>query len=352
MHLPISHQSPPKRRSFCCRCLSFVVASALATLTSGQSTPAPSRSDAATPLSPSVALNDTTRLVFASADRGAELLRNEDSFLRNLSPIDRQLRLQAAEPVTDEQFRDFIGAQTVAWSEEEVERLTRVTQQLKADLSRVKDVWPATVTLIKTNGKEEGGAAYCRADAIVFPQRMLSRSDEAMQHLLLHELFHILSRQSQSRRTKLYNILGFESCSPIDLSPDLSARKLTNPDAPSFNSVLRIQHEGESLTISPVLLTKRSDYDSVEHTSLFRELEFKLLVVEPKRDGWQEKQPTTLLDPQQVPAFLEKIGRNTHYIIHPEEVLADNFVFLVQGATDKPDGWIIEQLGELLLVNE
>jgi len=37
----------------------------------------------------------------------------------------------------------------------------------------------------------------------------------------------------------------------------------------------------------------------------------------------------TLIAYANVEGFYEKIGRNTQYIIHPEEILADNFVFLV-----------------------
>ena len=33
--------------------------------------------------------------------------------------------------------------------------------------------------------------------------------------------------------------------------------------------------------------------------------------------------------PEKEPAFLDKIGKNTNYIIHPDEILADNFVRLV-----------------------
>ena len=43
-----------------------------------------------------------------------------------------------------------------------------------------------------------------------------------------------------------------------------------------------------------------------------------------------------LLKPDDVPDYFAKIGRNTGYIIHPEEVLAENFVLLVRGKSDVP----------------
>ena len=46
--------------------------------------------------------------------------------------------------------------------------------------------------------------------------------------------------------------------------------------------------------------------------------------------------------------FYDKIGLNTKYIIHPEEILADNFVILVQGKTDIPSPEIIESMRNIL----
>ena len=35
----------------------------------------------------------------------------------------------------------------------------------------------------------------------------------------------------------------------------------------------------------------------------------------------------------QVPAFLERLGGNTPYVIHPEETMADNVALLLTGGT-------------------
>ena len=42
----------------------------------------------------------------------------------------------------------------------------------------------------------------------------------------------------------------------------------------------------------------------------------------------------TRLKPDEAEGFFEQIGRNTSYILHPEETLANNFVFLI---TEKKD---------------
>ena len=41
-----------------------------------------------------------------------------------------------------------------------------------------------------------------------------------------------------------------------------------------------------------------------------------------------EEDGSPALNMEEVENFFEQIGKNTNYIIHPDEVLADNFIFL------------------------
>jgi hypothetical protein len=49
-----------------------------------------------------------------------------------------------------------------------------------------------------------------------------------------------------------------------------------------------------------------------------------------------------------VPGFAEQVGRNTTYIIHPEEILADNFVLLIDGRINLPTQRVVEEMGKVL----
>jgi hypothetical protein len=55
-----------------------------------------------------------------------------------------------------------------------------------------------------------------------------------------------------------------------------------------------------------------------------------------------------VIDPKKVPAFYEKIGKNTQYIIHPDEILADNFVHLMMGNQNLATPRIVERMGRML----
>jgi hypothetical protein len=55
-----------------------------------------------------------------------------------------------------------------------------------------------------------------------------------------------------------------------------------------------------------------------------------------------------LVDIQQVSGFFEQVGKNTEYIIHPEEILADNFASLVLGQRNLPSPEVMEMIQAIL----
>jgi hypothetical protein len=297
-------------------------------------------------------LHGATKIHLANIDEASEVLARHDTFVAQLGPLERQLRLQADVPVTMEDYLAFVRQQAVAWSPEEINWLNQVVDQLRPRLQRLKQVWPPTITLVKTTGREEGNAPHCRGNAIILPASSLRQDASAFEHVLVHELFHILSRQSPQRRAELYNIVGYQLVTPIALPEELQNRRLTNPDAPLIDCVISVQHQQITLHLAPVLVTKQSSYGSTSGTSLFGELMFRLMAVQPDRSGWV---PTvaagkvTLWTADELPGYAARIGRNTGYIIHPEEILADNFVFLMLGREGLPDPWVVQRMADQLL---
>jgi hypothetical protein len=56
-----------------------------------------------------------------------------------------------------------------------------------------------------------------------------------------------------------------------------------------------------------------------------------------------------LLDPQAAPSYHEQIGRNTGYIIHPDEILAENLVQVVLDAKEPATPRVHEAVRKALL---
>jgi hypothetical protein len=101
----------------------------------------------------------------------------------------------------------------------------------------------------------------------------------------------------------------------------------------------------------PILYADQERYDPKRGGEFFAYLVFKLMVITNANGNWQpllaQGQPQ-LLEPQKVEGFFDQIGRNTGYIIHPDEILAENFVLMLNGETNVPSPKIIEGMRSVL----
>jgi hypothetical protein len=146
-------------------------------------------------------------------------------------------------------------------------------------------------------------------------------------------------------------LIGFQECPPIELPEDLQRRKITNPDAPTVNCVTQLTRDDRTLYLAPLLLSRHDIGELPRDTTIFRELDFRLMVVEPAPAGWRvavDEDRPLLYEPRNFPEWWSKIGRNTRYIIHPEEILADNFVHVILAGKRLPDPWLVERMAALL----
>lgn len=292
-----------------------------------------------------------TVVKFASRDEGIAILTARDAFTEQLSKFDLQSRLRTNADVTLADWQKSVAREVLPWEAAEIERLTAALGRLRERLAKFRLPLPEVVLLIRTTGKEEADAAYTRANAIVLPGKMVQKQADDLDSLLLHELFHVLSRHDKTLRRELYAVIGFHLCDPIALPPSLADRKLTNPDAPAIDCYIEMTIDGKPITAAPFLYASAKEYDPQQGGSLFRYLTFRLLVIE-RRDGkWQAvfhgEQPT-VIDPRKLPAYFDQIGKNTGYIIHPDEILADNFVHLVLGHEHLPTPRVIDAMSRLL----
>lgn len=296
-------------------------------------------------------LTDAAAVHFASADEAQALLAAKDEFALALSPFDRQVRVQTDQEVTLDQWLEFNASHARAWSEAEVQRVTAALNDLKPRLTPYRLEFPKTIVLVHTTGKEEADAAYTRQAAIILPEKVLAYPKEPLERLLIHELFHILSRHDPALRQKLYAVIGFRPCDPIKLPPDWLARRITNPDAPQVDCYIELKLEGKSIAAAPFLYATPARFDPQAGGSLFKYLTFRLLVL--RRDGDHlvaaiEDHRPVVIEPRSVEDFTRQIGKNTNYIVHPDEILADNFVLLLRGQKEVPTPRILEEMAKLL----
>lgn len=323
-------------------------------------------------------VDGTTPVVFLDQASAAAFLGTEDAYLRRLNPYNRQLRMGTAKPVQSRDYAKFAAAQALEWTPQEKQRLRRLLARYAQTLAAYGLDWPEEVRLIKTTGKEDFEAAYTRGNAIILPQKIVALPDTPLESLLLHELFHILSRAADDAwRDRLYAVVGFQPTSralplpypflalakpeelsilfkrhDIRLPHPLSNNALVNPDAFHYRYVIPVTLGLRNLYGLPVIFSREEDPVAAAEMGFHNILGFRLLLVAPDSAGrWRldpRQRGQNFVHPRDVDGFWQQVGRNTEYIIHPEEILADNFSLLIQGKRDVPSPEILDRLDAAL----
>ncbi|MDE2756461.1 MAG: hypothetical protein OXU26_04530 [Acidobacteriota bacterium] len=291
-------------------------------------------------------------LLFASLEEGREILRTRDGFIRRLSPFDRSARLKTDREVSETEFLNFVAGKVIEWDSADRKRVEQAFDRIRPALGEFRLNWPENVHFVHTTGEEEGGAAYTRGKAVILPRTRLDQSPEKLAQLVAHELFHILSRHDRNIRDRLYRVIGFERCPEVELPKPLGRRRITNPDAPVNAHRIRVQQEGRQYWAIPVLYSRSDRYDPLQGGSFFKYLQFRLLLEavedETAAASTSAVSPTRLVEVKEVSGFFEQIGRNSSYIIHPEEILAVNFALIVTGETEFPSPEVAERIRSAL----
>jgi len=296
----------------------------------------------------------TTTAHFATQSEGRQILTAKDEFIQRLGPFDRSARMKTDKAVSEEEFLQFVGRNVIDWTQAEMQKVQAAIEAIQPLLRELPLSLPRSVQFVRTTGAEEGTAAYTQGTAIVLPKEDLAKSPRELQKLICHELFHVLSRHNPELRERLYRTIGFTKCNEVELPPELQRRKITNPDAPRNDYYIRLQVDGRQCCVVPLLLSPVEKYDVERGGEFFAYIKLQFLVMEKEIgsnklkivfDGPSPK----VVGMERVAGFFEQVGRNTNYIIHPEEILADNFAILVLGGDKVPSPEIPRMMKEILM---
>jgi hypothetical protein len=298
-------------------------------------------------------LTPETEVAFPTADVAKQILGARDEFVQCMSPFDRAARMKTDREVSEKDYLAFAQSAVLPWEEAEQKEVESVLRSLAPALTRLSVPMPKTIYLIKTTGTEEGNSPYTRSNALVLPRANLNVPGYEPRQLVCHELFHIISRANPRLREALYGAIGFTKCEEVELPPPLRSRKITNPDAPRNDHAIRVQYRGAAFWAVPILFSRSDKYDVKRGGEFFDYIQFQLMLVQ-KATTSSPTSPTRvgphaqLVAVDEVTGFFEQVGRNTRYIIHPEEILAENFVFLVLGPADVPSPQIPQTIKDVL----
>ena len=303
-------------------------------------------------ISDQIKFGPDSAVVFASRKQGSAIMTSRDDYVSRMSRFDRMLRLKSTRPVSEREYLDFVAANVLEWTDADKARLKPLLQKLRAATQQYRLPLPSTVLLIKMTGKEDFGQAYTRANAIILPERSLAENNETMLFLLGHELFHIMSRHDTDFRRRAYDLIGFRIGNEVSLPALIAPLQITNPDASRHDSYIDLTSGGRNVTVVPVLLSRSAVFDPQIGTQLDDYWTLRLLIVtqvspDERLRVVEHNGAPALLKLDQVEGFLDQVGKNTRYVIHAEEILAENFALLVTG-TEVAEPRRLDELRQLL----
>jgi hypothetical protein len=285
-------------------------------------------------------------LLDSSAASNAIVYDKRDGFFEKVTSS--EMSIQMKKPLEAGQSRSsllteyiqFLKGDVISFDEADVKFLTTVIEKMFKTVNEVSPaIFPDTLKLIKTKGRHYGdGVWYTRENCIIIPENELkSRKNTPFLSTMYHELFHIYSRLNPNKSGALYQLIGFEALGYENLSvpPGLAERIFFNPDGVDFAQKIALVQEDKSIISAiPVIYGNHVGYKP-GNNEFFGYLEFNLYQVEKQADGkWlvkvQEDGFSSTLHIESQLNFFTQIKDNTGYIIHPDEVLADNFSFIMQ----------------------
>lgn len=271
-----------------------------------------------------VPIDENSTIVFTPQAEASERLGTSDSYTKALSKFDLTSRTKNKESTEEGDYLTYASQQAQAWTAEEKtvleERILGIKD--KIDALGLKLEFPEEILLIKSTMDEEGGAvSYTRENYIVV-RGLVNES------FLIHELFHILTRFKPEIRSELFETINFTESNRITYPEGIRDMVITNPDAPFLEHTITVEIDGESEEVVFILVSEE-EWDG---GSFFTYLKQRLMFV----GGAANEKQATLVDDMPVlrnfaaaTDLKQKIGTNTDYTLHPEEILAEHFVMLV-----------------------
>lgn len=270
----------------------------------------------------------------ASVAEGAATFSADDEFTAVLTPADLSIRVRRV-GATMAELRAVYTEAPRAWSQAERARLEAMFARRAGQLTRLEHLLPARVLLMKSSGAADTALPHTRG-AMINMGPALPADDSALDSLFFHELFHVLSRHNSARHDEMYALVGFEPC-PLLLPDDVRARTITNPDAPLLLHAAPFGAGGRML--APVLFAEPALYDAA-HPGFSDYFNLRFLAFERTSAGcaavMADGAPLAVPPQEAMAALYAAAGRNTDYVLHPEELLADNFAQLMMDRTDAP----------------
>lgn len=280
-----------------------------------------------------------------SIDAAKAIVRDDlDKFFEHLTPIDAAVQMKKNDPLSMSpdlmvsNYKNYLQTDVTGFTKEEATLIAKAMTEAFQLVGKVSQrYFPDDIRLIKTKAHHyDAEMYYTRENCIVIPAPMLKQKNyDAFLQTMLHEISHIITRLNPNVKAQLYALAGFKKIEiPLEMPDALRRRLLTNPDGVDLNwAKSMVSATGKEVFALPLIYAKDTlfdvkkpdfgDYLGWNYYELMPSADNKTLIVQTVGERQQSTLDTRGINDM----FLKNY--NTAYIIHPDEIVADNFAFLM-----------------------
>lgn len=282
---------------------------------------------------------ENTTIRFADVESARAVVGAADAWVARTSGWQRAVLMGRTTAPDVETFRAFQAASVQPWPAEAQARWKRALVAIAPAFNRLHVPLPREVLLVRTDGRESANQPHTRANAVVLPANF-NQQQFTDAEVLAHELFHVVSRHQPELANRLYDLIGYDRVGELEWPAAWLPLRIANQDAPFDRHLMRVKIAGRETTVMPVVVTSSTRLPPADGDTLLELMQPRLLEVtpgaapQPTKPVLRNGQPVWF-DPEKTPDFMAHLGGNTDYVMHPDETIADNFMFLVSGRAVK-----------------
>ncbi|WP_053991277.1 hypothetical protein [Mangrovimonas sp. TPBH4] len=284
-------------------------------------------------------------IILADSSEAKSAVSQHDSYIKNLTSFDIQSKVKRLGELS---YKDYLAnAQLFLydWKPYEEQYFKSIINQVEKQIKKKKYKFnlPDEILVIKSAMHEEGGL-----NGFTRENYMVLNLDSLSHHLFEHELFHIISRYNRDKIYKAYSVLGFKPCNEVEIPSTIINFKISNPDAPFNNFYIELEHNKKPIEALMLLYSNRP-YSGGKFFSYVNKGLMLLKGDDNSKEAILDGGRPIILDYSEVNGLYEKIGKNTGYNIHQEEVTADHFSMALNDIKNLPDQHLVDKLDEILI---
>jgi hypothetical protein len=295
------------------------------------------------PLSPYQSLSILTKAEAADAIVADTI----EKFFDLVNPLEMSIQMKRNYPENTNReviladYKQFLRNDVDSFTTPEAEKMTRILREACLLYNKIEPkAFPYQLKLIKTHAKHYGqGVYYTRQNAIIIPEQDLKLPDDQLLQTMLHEIAHIYTRLNPKKQAELFNLLGFKrpKVTNLVISDSLYKRVFYNPDGIDLAWTTDFTIDGgKNAQVIALIYSKVNAYQPDLH-DFMNHMGWGYFETQATDKGLEiltigQRQQSTLNMRDLPILFLKKF--NTNYVIHPNEIIADNIKLLVLSQKD------------------